>query len=188
MKRPLLVVLLAGAMALAGCSARLDGASQAPTAGEETGSDNPGSSPGDRPDDGVVRPPGAALVTQRGTYPGGVGTYCWREGGRGLCLDFVGPVSNLTPITVEAGERVGIEYGAGVPTEANIAWYSVDGSGREPTSDGQLLWTEHPPAFQDPVREDSLVAPSTPGEYLVTVFAVYAGKGDVFYGFYVVVD
>ncbi|GAB4326617.1 MAG: hypothetical protein Kow0010_09770 [Dehalococcoidia bacterium] len=183
------MVPLLAASALAGCSGRLE-----TTGGETTpipGQTQPSGPPHPQDGDGsgsVVRPPGASLVTARGAFAGGIGTYCWREASEGLCLDFVGPVSNLEPIVVHAGEQVAIEYLAGTPAEAHIAWYAVDASAREPTAGGELLWKEHPPAFQEPVREDSLVAPSEPGEYLLTAFVVYPGKGDVSYGFYVVVE
>ena len=188
MRRALLVVPLLAVFALASCSERLDATDgeSTPVPGQTQRSGPP--LPQDGNGSGVIRPPGASLVTAQGVFAGGIGTYCWREANEGLCLDFVGPVSNLEPIVVRGAEQVAIEYGAGSPAEAHVAWYAVDDSAREPTTRGELLWKDHPPAFQDPVREDSLVAPSEPGEYLLTIFAVYPGTGDVSYGFYVVVE
>lgn len=190
MRRLVPLVLLLLGVAFVACSERrevTDGGAT-PATGETAPADPPtphdtnGGGPG-----GVVRPPGVSLVTAVGVFPGGIGTYCWREATDGLCIDFVGPISNADPIELDSGERVEVEYGAGPPAEAHIAWYAVDGSAREVTASGDLLWTDHPPAFQEPVQRDSLVAPNAPGEYLVTIFAVYPGKGDAFYSFYVVV-
>lgn len=191
MGRLLFLAALTLGLLVAACSERVEetGTEETP-ATADTGPGGPplppdvnGGEPGS-----VIRPPGASLVTSAGSFEGGAGTYCWREDNRGLCLDFVGPISNVEPIAVAGDELLAIEYAAGTPSSVDVAWYAVGDSRREPTADGGLAWVDHPPAFREPVSRGSLRAPSGPGEYLLTAFAVFAGRGDVFYSFFVVVE
>ncbi|HET7738996.1 MAG TPA: hypothetical protein VFK32_10520, partial [Tepidiformaceae bacterium] len=122
--------------------------------------------------------PGAVLTSAAGEVDGAVGTRCWG----GMCIDMVGPVTQEAPHDVDAGETVSVEFGHGTPDEATYTWMRATDP-PPAAANGERSWS----GLFPPVTEAAgtgLEAPDEPGDYVLIVFAVWQGEGDVSYGFY----
>ncbi|MCK9518681.1 MAG: hypothetical protein M0R74_06615 [Dehalococcoidia bacterium] len=107
------------------------------------------------------------------------GTRCWGN----LCVDYVGPVSNLEPFVVERAQGFTVTFEAGPPTEMYVGW--VDLAGVEPgITGGRAVWMGSGPVIEGAGEADVASIDLPPGRYLYTVFAPYAGRGDLSYAVY----
>jgi hypothetical protein len=129
--------------------------------------------------------PAAYLRNAAGlSIEGGIGTYCWPSGSVQVCLDAVGPVTNIDPAPLQPGESVAVTFDAGAPSELHIDWYEASSVPPAPRQKGRV-WSSLSPGTSP--ASSGTRAPSEPGAYVVTMFGRWQGKGDISYGFYVVV-
>ena len=123
------------------------------SSGGESGARGTGPSTGDRPPPDEpsagagVRPPAAWIATRRGSHWLDFGSYCWRQGGRGVCADAAAPsctgLHSAGRVVVDRGESVRFhllfdpqEVAITLPTEQKLE------TSRTPS------WTvEHPGVF-----------------------------------------
>jgi hypothetical protein len=128
----------------------------------------------------IVRPPDATLsVTGGRDVTAGIGTRCWAN----VCLDAVGPVSNVDAFPISRADRLSISFAAGSPdrrTDRVFSQVSPDGS--RVLSDGRL-W-EALGGLTAPAAA-ALPPDLPPGRYVWVIQAFWKGKGDVSYAFYV---
>lgn len=127
----------------------------------------------------AIRPgPEATLVTANGAaHTAAAGTRCWA----GACIDYVGPLTNVTPIAVAPGERLTLTFAPGVPREQTLQWLPVTGAAPHP-GPGGIAWSM-PPGGGIPAQPGSLAAPAEPGRYLLVSFAWWA-QGDAGHAWY----
>jgi hypothetical protein len=128
----------------------------------------------------IVDPPEATLRTAGGrSVVAGVGTRCWGN----VCLDAVGPVTNVDPFPLTRGEAVTLSFAAGSPDERHDTAYRVaSDAGSRVLADGRL-WQALGARTQPP--ETTLPPDLAPGSYVWVVQGFWKDKGDVSYGFYV---
>ncbi|MCA9829350.1 MAG: hypothetical protein R3B97_00350 [Dehalococcoidia bacterium] len=124
----------------------------------------------------LTEPPPAVLIYGTTVVEGAAGTRCWVN----VCLDYVGPVTPEAPLSVEAGRGFTLNFAAGDPTETAVSWYAVSGPPAA-ARNGQRLWSIAPTASR-PVSVVEI--PAEPGQYVLSVFARWEGRGDVSYGWY----
>jgi hypothetical protein len=100
----------------------------------------------------------------------------------------VGPITNAGPVLLTPGERLIIEFAAGNPSELSLAWSSVTGQPPPPAPFG-LAWTAGLSPRDDltPMSAASLVAPTSPGQYVLIAFSRWP-EGDASYGWFVEVQ
>jgi len=101
-----------------------------------------------------------------------------------VCRDVVGPVTNVDPAPLKPGASVAISFEAGAPSELHVDWYEAPADPPAPLGEGRV-WAA-PFSGTGPVTSGT-TAPAESGAYVVTVFGRWQGKGDISYGFYVVV-
>ncbi|MFQ5880014.1 MAG: hypothetical protein ACE5IZ_07585 [Dehalococcoidia bacterium] len=134
-------------------------------------------------------PPPARLVASAGEQTGGIGSYCWGEGGAGVCVDKIGlPIPNTATI-VEVGERITVQMGFEPTAAALSAWLLAAGEVLPEGEAGDFsIWRpqgQEVLAQELPPRSALDFAPRlAPGRYVVMVSAV-GPAGDVTYGFLV---
>lgn len=126
----------------------------------------------------LSEPPFAVLRTADGiAVHGGLGTYCWRSGQQGLCVDMIGPITNVDPIRLAVGELYTLDFETVQPTSIEQSWIDVAGATGQPMG-GERAWT-------DPRMQHLDGPPTTPGRYILSLFTRWDGYGDVSYGFYI---
>ncbi len=126
----------------------------------------------------LTAPPFAVLTTSTGTaVQGGIGTHCWFDGQRGVCVDMIGPITNVDPIRLAVGELYTLDFETLQPTSIEQTWIAVGGVTDQVIA-GERAWTE--PRIQ---HLDG--PPTTPGRYILSLFTRWDGYGDVSYGFYI---
>jgi hypothetical protein len=128
--------------------------------------------------------PDARLVDSSGKQTATpAGTRCWSHS----CFDMIGPITAPKPTVVRAGEPLTVAFAAGQPTTAQYTWVSAPRKQTVPVNGGLVAWE---PAGLAGGQQAStpLRAPDSPGEYLLTVFATWQGKGDISYAWYVRVE
>ncbi len=187
MRTPL--VLVAAVVAVAGAACSGDGGTSAtPTAteprpGGEALSATPTPPRGDPAGGAITAAPDARLRDSSGretVTP--AGTRCWGNG----CVDMIGPLTAPTPVVLHAGEPLTASFDAGQPTTAQFTW-SASPRKQNSAVAGLVAW--YPPELAGGLRAPTpLRAPDTPGDYLLTVFATWQGKGDISYAWYVRVE
>jgi len=136
---------------------------------------------------GLIDVPGATLKTGSGTLvEGGKGSYCWDRGLYRQCVDAVGPVTNVDPAPVKAGEHLEFEFAAGRPTRVLAGWALAPVPAPQPKASGRLWvpFSGAPGPVPEADASAGVDAPEEPGDYLLVVFAQWAGRGDISYGFY----
>jgi hypothetical protein len=113
----------------------------------------------------------------------GLGTYCWTEGGTGLCADAIGIITRDEVLSVDRGGRVSIE-GDLARADVTIARVSAWPRPSDPIDSGPYGAAWGPGDAQEfslPVEDDAFAADLEPGEYLVNI-SVNAAQGDASYG------
>ncbi|MBI5946634.1 MAG: hypothetical protein HY875_00665 [Chloroflexi bacterium] len=171
MKRFAFVLLLLVLPLAAACSPRDGGGALSTATATPYTADTPGSGP-------TLAPVPGAFATAGGkTVRGGEGTRCWGT----MCVDMVGPITNVDPLVVKAGEAVALDFEGGTPTTVSLTWMAVTGPPPAPGPQGRVWMRELSSTPGGTTRE----APSAPGDYVLTVFATWKGRGDILFGFYV---
>ncbi len=151
----------------------------------EDGANGGGENPRDvRSPYAIPEGPGATLSAPSGAVEGGKGTRCWNGPGPSGCVDYMSPVTNAQPLVVSPGETLTVAFTIRDPDQLKAAWMPAPPGAAAPAAD-QVAWAlpEPPPALS--ASEQALKAPEAPGRYLLFVFALWSGQGDVSYGFYV---
>jgi hypothetical protein len=110
------------------------------------------------------------------------GTRCWGSG----CVDMVGPLTVPTPMVLRAGESLTASFDAGRPTTAQFTWAASPRKQNSAVA-GLVAW-EPAGLAGGQVVSLPLRAPDVPGDYLLTVFTTWQGKGDISYAWYVRVE
>jgi hypothetical protein len=111
------------------------------------------------------------------------GTRCWGGG----CVDMIGPLTWPYPTVMRPGEALTVAFDAGQPTTAQFAWVSGPRKQTAPVNRGLVAWEPAEPAGGQTAKLP-LRAPEAPGDYLLTVFATWQGKGDISYAWYLRVE
>lgn len=128
----------------------------------------------------TVPPPRSTLRSADGReLVAGIGTRCWG----GVCLDAVGPVSNVDPFPVARGQRLSISFAAGSPDQrVDRVFAAPSENGSRVLADGRLWET-----FGGPnAPAASALPPDLPsGRYVWVIQAFWNGKGDASYAFYI---
>ncbi len=121
--------------------------------------------------------PGAFATAGGRTVRGGDGSRCWGT----LCVDMVGPITNVHPLVMKPREAVALDFEGGTPTTVSLTWRPVTGPLPSPGPQGRVWMAGLSPSPAGATRE----APSAPGDYVLDVFAVWQGRGDISFGFYI---
>jgi hypothetical protein len=123
------------------------------------------------------------------TLPGGttvdlaVGTRCWGE----LCVDHVGPVTPIDPVTADPGAAISFDIGHDMqPSSAGIAWVEAAATWPDTEHEGTVAWMAFPGEFSHDLT--SVAAPTEPGDYVLIVQLFWENEGDVMYGLLVHVE
>ena len=96
--------------------------------------------------------PKATFVTPEGReLAGGIGSRCWES----VCVDAVGPVTNVEPFFIPIGSPYAIKFEAGKPAATDERWYPVLTVSNRVSTDGRV-WMEG-------LGAGSTIAPSAPG-------------------------
>jgi hypothetical protein len=147
--------------------------------GSTTATASQGASP--RPQPEYEDPLGATLqIAGAAPLQGGIGTYCWD----GFCCDLAGPVTNVDPIPMAPGASFELQFAHGDPDEVQLTWFAAPESVPQPQN-GFLAWSINPTTGE---QLDGFEAVPEPGVYILSVFALWEGVGDVSYGWYVEVE
>lgn len=102
------------------------------------------------------------------------GTRCWD----GTCVDMAGPLTQVVPLQLYAGEPLAFSFEAGIPDEFTVSWTPAPATAPAPEGDVRV-WAG---LFTGESSHTGSTVPTQVGQYIVTVFAVWQGKGDVSYG------
>ena len=92
--------------------------------------------------------PSLMLETAGGTrITAGIGTRCWG----GMCVDYVGPVTNASPVVLLAGAAFELTFEHGAPSETFEGWYKIPaGKQPEPTTGLEgAAWSIHPDDIEE---------------------------------------
>jgi hypothetical protein len=129
--------------------------------------------------------PSATLRAAQGVrVEGGKGTHCWSGPNYRECKEFVAPVTNVEPLVAARGEVLTLDFAQGTPGDLSSGWSKAIGAVPQPVS-GTRVWNGDQPRSLVSPSGLQIEAPRDPGAYLLGVFAKWAGKGDIMYGFYV---
>ena len=136
-----------------------------------------------RPVPRIRSAPGLVLETVDGSTKviAGIGTRCWA----GMCIDYIGPVTNATPVVLPAGTGFNLTFEHGSPSDTFEGWYTIPAGKRpEPTTglDG-AAWSIHPDDIIE-VKPGAPMPARAPGQYIYVVQGFWAGEGDVMYSFW----
>ena len=127
----------------------------------------------------VLRPPDAFLSSSSGEVRGEIRSYCWSEGGQGLCADRFGPIDPAVALSVEQGERLTLRFDRAIsPTSITVTARDSPG------------WPEPPPTqtFSVPAANPTQFPTDfPPGTYFLSVFTDW-DQGDATYVFEVTVS
>ena len=121
--------------------------------------------------------PGAFATAGGKTVRGGDGSRCWGT----MCVDMVGPITNVEPLVVKPRETVPLDFEGGTPTTVSLTWMPVAGPPPTPGPQGRVWMGGLSLSSAGTTRE----APSAPGDYVLNVFAMWQGRGDISFGFYI---
>jgi hypothetical protein len=127
-----------------------------------------------------ARVPVATLRASSGReVRGGTGTRCWAR----VCAESSGPVTNSVPLQVGVDERLTLSFDAGQPSSLASAWVPAAAQAPSTVSDGSV-WPGIKPEL---TKQDAgpIVPEAGTGRFIYVVQAVWDGRGDVTYGFYV---
>lgn len=128
------------------------------------------------PDPGDDWPPAFIRDVYGGTELLSTGSGCWE----GTCIDMAGLPTNVDPLPMTPGQRVGIAFPAGFPTAFTVNWYRAPAFVPEPLDD-MRLWVE---LMQEPPVATGTTAPAALGEYVMFVSAEWEDHGSITYGLY----
>lgn len=132
-----------------------------------------------RTNEGAGSPPPAVMRADNGArVQGATGTYCWHTGGRGICVDAVGPVTNVEPISLGLSEDYKLEFGTTPPDSTEETWLAANAVLPSNPGGAFLIWSVGG-------DQGSVARPTVPGKYLLLVYASWDAHGSASYGFYV---
>lgn len=104
------------------------------------------------------------------------GTRCWE----GHCVDMAGPLTQVEPLDLYAGEPVAFSFEAGIPAEFTVTWTKAPATA--PAPEGNVrVWAG---VFTGDAHHTGPTVPGATGTYIITLFAKWEGKGDISYGLY----
>jgi hypothetical protein len=104
------------------------------------------------------------------------GTRCWQ----GRCIDMAGPMTQVEPLPLYAGEPVAFSFEAGIPTEFTVSWTKAPATAPAPEGDVRV-WAG---LFTGDAHHSGPTVPDATGAYIITLFAKWEDKGDITYGLY----
>ncbi|MCC7365448.1 MAG: hypothetical protein IT303_13865 [Dehalococcoidia bacterium] len=91
-----------------------------------------------------------------------------------------GPLTNLEPVPLKQGEAIAVSFEAGFPDEWTLTWVPAPAQAPAP-EEGVRAWV----AIEIPGNPPTgTTIPSTPGRYVMIIFARWDGEGDIAYGIY----
>ncbi|MCK9518962.1 MAG: hypothetical protein M0R74_08070 [Dehalococcoidia bacterium] len=105
------------------------------------------------------------------------GTHCWDSN----CVDMAGPLTQVEPLELYAGEPIAFSFEAGIPGDFVVNWTSAPPTAPAPEG-GVRVWAGL--NIADTAHVGTTV-PSRTGRYVITVFAQWPGQGDILYALYV---
>lgn len=112
------------------------------------------------------------------------GTRCWGS----QCIDMIGAITPPEASTVPPATEMDLQFEAGDPTTVEHGWIPADDLASEPSPmfGGSLVWPGSLPP--DNYGSGPVSTPAEPGEYILVVFAIWDGRGDVSFGGYFSVE
>jgi hypothetical protein len=142
----------------------------------------------------MTEPPPASLLIGGQNQVAGIGSYCWNTSGdpaqgMGLCVDKMGILTPLDPLTVPAGPFTAQFQLPLDQPPSGVSLSVFPATGDPSVFDGVQAWMPNTDAGQQ-VELTLEFAPSVeldlpPGLHVFGLFVRWEGWGDVFYGFLV---
>ncbi len=181
------LALACGQGAPSGVDGRVEGPATPPGA-------TPAAETGDLP-----RPPDLVVKLGDASITAGIGTYCWTEGGRGVCVDAVGVITPNLALVAAGQPPLTAELPRPVESARATAWRADElacdpeapgtaACGALPVAEGSFAWPaarlgerrELPVEVEDGTLRATSSLES--GVYVVSLSLFFEGGGDVDYG------
>lgn len=135
-------------------------------------------------------PPPAYMLAGENRLQAGLGSYCWSEGGQGLCIDTIGLPASQDTITLIQGIPFNFSFNARPSEPLKLSVYDLANTTLTETSGARMCQTCGQPLLEldlPPEQEPLLNVCLPTGNYLIALFGRWP-QGDATYGFAVQVQ